>query len=105
MGALIEIVDASVVNVALSHIQASYGATLTQVSWVVSGYSIANVIVLPLAAWIGQRIGKKHWFLQSNASTRREHRRCPAGYHHLESPSRSSWSSGRMVEPGKARCC
>src|SRR5512142_1931243 len=65
LGALMEIVDTSIVNVALVNIQASLGATLQQVSWVVSGYAIANVVILPLSAWIGERMGKKRYFLLS----------------------------------------
>ena len=65
LGALLEIIDTSIVNVALSDIQASLSTTLTQVSWVVSGYGIANVIILPLSAWLGDRFGKKRYFLFS----------------------------------------
>jgi DHA2 family multidrug resistance protein len=65
LGALMEIIDTSIVNVALVNIQASVGATLQQVSWVVSGYAIANVVILPLSAWIGDRIGRKRYFLLS----------------------------------------
>ncbi len=65
LGALLEIVDTSIVNVALTHMQASLGATLAQVSWVVSSYGIANVIILPLSAWLGHRFGKKNYFLFS----------------------------------------
>jgi DHA2 family multidrug resistance protein len=65
LGALLEIVDTSIVNVALSDIQASLGATLTQVTWVISGYAIANVIILPLSAWLGDRFGKKAYFVSS----------------------------------------
>jgi MFS transporter, DHA2 family, multidrug resistance protein len=67
LGALMEIVDTSIVNVALTDMQASLGATLTQMSWVVSSYAIANVIILPLSAWLGQRFGKKNYFLFSLA--------------------------------------
>ncbi len=65
LGALLEIIDTSIVNVALSDIQASLSTTLTQVSWVISGYGIANVIILPLSAWLGDRFGKKNYFLFS----------------------------------------
>jgi MFS transporter, DHA2 family, multidrug resistance protein len=62
-GALLEVIDTSIVNVALADIQAAVGATLTQVSWVVSSYAVANVIVLPMSAWLGQRFGKKRYFV------------------------------------------
>ena len=65
LGALLEIIDTSIVNVALSDIQASMSTTLQQVSWVVSGYGIANVIILPLSAWLGDRFGKKNYFIFS----------------------------------------
>src|SRR6195952_3874681 len=65
IGALLEIIDSSIVNVALTDIQTSVGASLAQVSWVVSSYGIANVIVLPLTAWLGDRFGKKRYFIFS----------------------------------------
>jgi MFS transporter, DHA2 family, multidrug resistance protein len=65
LGALLEIVDTSIVNVALPQVQASLGATLAQVTWVVSGYAVANVIILPMAAWLGERFGKKNYFIFS----------------------------------------
>ena len=65
LAALLEIIDTSIVNVALSDIQASLGTTLSEVGWVVSGYGIANVIILPLSAWLGHRFGKKRYFLFS----------------------------------------
>ncbi|MBX3227349.1 MAG: DHA2 family efflux MFS transporter permease subunit [Labilithrix sp.] len=65
LGALLEIIDTSIVNVALTEMQASLGATLTQMSWVVSSYAIANVIILPLSAWLGNRFGKRRYFVFS----------------------------------------
>src|ERR1700750_2969672 len=65
LGALLEVVDTSIVNVALTNMQNAFGATLTQVSWVVSSYAVANVIILPLTAWLGNRFGKKRYFVFS----------------------------------------
>ncbi|HMJ11493.1 MAG TPA: DHA2 family efflux MFS transporter permease subunit [Polyangiaceae bacterium] len=65
LGALLEIVDISIVNVALTEMQASLGATLGEIGWVVTGYAIANVIILPLSAWLGDRFGKKRFFVFS----------------------------------------
>src|SRR3954471_8279524 len=64
-GALLEVVDTSIVNVALTEMQNSLGATLSQVSWVVSSYAVANVIILPMTAWLGDRFGKKRYFIFS----------------------------------------
>ncbi|MFO0760996.1 MAG: DHA2 family efflux MFS transporter permease subunit [Byssovorax sp.] len=65
LGALLEVVDTSIVNVALTEMQNSLGATLSEVSWVVSSYAVANVIILPLTAWLGERFGKKRYFIFS----------------------------------------
>jgi DHA2 family multidrug resistance protein len=65
LGALLEVVDTSIVNVALTEIQTALGATLNEVSWVVSSYAVANVIILPLTAWLGMRFGKKRYFIFS----------------------------------------
>jgi DHA2 family multidrug resistance protein len=65
LGALLEVVDTSIVNVALTDIEASLGATLSEVSWVVSSYAVANVIILPMTAWLGHRFGKKRYFVFS----------------------------------------
>jgi DHA2 family multidrug resistance protein len=68
LGALLEIIDTSIVNVAMPQIQASLGATLSEVGWVVSSYAVANVIILPLSAWLGSRFGKKNYFIFSLVS-------------------------------------
>ncbi len=65
LGAMMEIVDTSIVNVALPQLQATLGATLTQISWVISSYAVANVIILPLSAWLGDRFGRKRYFMFS----------------------------------------
>lgn len=65
LGALLEIVDTSIVNVALPQMQASLGVTLSEVGWVITSYAIANVIILPLSAWLGDAVGKKRFFVFS----------------------------------------
>ena len=63
--AILEVVDLSIVNVALPYMQGNLGATLSEIGWVSTGYSIANVIVIPLSAWLGLRFGKKRYFIFS----------------------------------------
>jgi DHA2 family multidrug resistance protein len=65
LGALLEIVDTSIVNVAMPQMQASLGVTLSEVGWVITSYAIANVIILPLSAWLGDTFGKKRFFVFS----------------------------------------
>jgi len=64
-GALLELIDTSIVNVALPDIQGNLGATLSEVGWVSTGYSCANVIIIPLSAWLGYRFGKKNYLVFS----------------------------------------
>ena len=64
-GALMEIVDTSIVNVALNDMQAQMGASLSAIGWVVTSYAVANVIILPLSAWLGDVFGRKRYFVFS----------------------------------------
>lgn len=65
LGAILEVIDTSIVNVALTDMQANLGATVSEIGWVVSGYGIANVILIPLSAWLGDYFGKKNYFIFS----------------------------------------
>ena len=63
MASLLEIIDSSIVNVALPSMMGNLGATLEDISMVVTGYAIANAVVLPVSAWLGDRIGRRTYFL------------------------------------------
>lgn len=63
LASLLEIVDASIVNVALPTMMGNLGATLEDISMVVTGYAIANAVVLPVSAWLGERIGRRVYYL------------------------------------------
>ena len=65
LGAILEVIDTSIVNVALVDIQTTLGATITEIGWVVTGYAIANVVLIPLSAWLGDFFGKKTYFVFS----------------------------------------
>ena len=63
LASLLEIVDTSIVNVAIPTMMGNLGATLEDISWVVTGYIIANAIVLPLSGWLGTRIGRRKYYI------------------------------------------
>lgn len=63
LAALLEVIDTSIVNVALTDMQATLGATLSEIGWVVTGYGVANVVMIPLSAWLGDVFGKKRYFV------------------------------------------
>jgi DHA2 family multidrug resistance protein len=62
LASLLEIIDSSIVNVAIPTMMGNLGATLDEISWVTTGYMIANSIVLPIAAWVGTRLGRRKYF-------------------------------------------
>jgi DHA2 family multidrug resistance protein len=63
--AMLEIVDTTIVNVALNNMRGSLGATLTDVAWVITAYAIANVIVIPMTSWLSQQFGRRNYFATS----------------------------------------
>jgi DHA2 family multidrug resistance protein len=65
LGAILEVIDTSIVNVALPDIQGNLGATLSEAGWVSTGYACANVVIIPLTAWLGYRFGRKQYLLFS----------------------------------------
>jgi DHA2 family multidrug resistance protein len=62
MAALLEIIDSSIVNVAIPTMMGNLGVTLDDIGWVSTSYMIANSIVLPIAAWLGTRLGRRTYF-------------------------------------------
>ncbi len=52
--ALLEIVDTTIVNVALTDMKGNLGSTLTEIGWVITAYAIGNVIVVPMTSWLSQ---------------------------------------------------
>jgi DHA2 family multidrug resistance protein len=67
LAALLQTVDLTIVNVALPTIQGNLGATVDEGTWVLTGYVIANVIVIPMTPWLQLRFGRKNYFLASIA--------------------------------------
>jgi DHA2 family multidrug resistance protein len=67
LGAILEVIDTSIVNVALPDIQGNLGATLAEAGWVSTGYACANVVMIPLTAWLGDRFGRKQYLVFSLA--------------------------------------
>ncbi|MES2630252.1 MAG: DHA2 family efflux MFS transporter permease subunit [Bacteroidota bacterium] len=63
--ALLEIVDTTIVNVALNEMRGNLGATLSEVAWVITAYAIANVIMIPLTSWLSQQFGRRNYFAVS----------------------------------------
>ena len=63
--ALLEIVDTTIVNVALTDMKGSMGATLTEIGWVITAYAVGNVIIVPMTSWLSQQYCRRNYFAVS----------------------------------------
>jgi DHA2 family multidrug resistance protein len=63
--ALLEIVDTTIVNVALADMKGNLGVSTSEVAWVVTAYAIGNVIIIPMTSWLSQQFGRRNYFATS----------------------------------------
>src|SRR5437764_1609811 len=61
--AFMQILDTSVTNVILPHLQGSLSAGLDEVSWVITSYLAANAVVIPATGWLAGLIGRQRFFM------------------------------------------
>jgi len=61
--AFMQILDTSVTNVVLPHLQGSLSAGLDEVSWVITSYLAANAVVIPATGWLVGLFGRRRFFL------------------------------------------
>ncbi|MGA2411190.1 MAG: DHA2 family efflux MFS transporter permease subunit [Candidatus Binataceae bacterium] len=62
---ILEVLDSSIVNVALPHMQGSFSASVDEIAWVVTTYLVAAGIMIPTTGWIAGQFGRKRYFLIS----------------------------------------
>src|SRR6266542_3200722 len=67
LASVLELLDTSIVNVAIPHMMGNLGATLDQIAWVSTGYIVANVIVLPITGWLSAYFVRRRYFSRSIA--------------------------------------
>ncbi|HJU46174.1 MAG TPA: DHA2 family efflux MFS transporter permease subunit [Chitinophagaceae bacterium] len=63
--ALLEIVDTTIVNVALPDMKGNLGVSTNEVAWVITAYAIGNVIIIPMTSWLSQQFGRRNYFAAS----------------------------------------
>lgn len=63
--AIMELIDTSIINVALSDISGNLGATIEDTSWAITAYAIANVIIIPLTGFLARYFGRKNYYITS----------------------------------------
>lgn len=67
IGTLMSALDASIVNVSIPAIMADFGSSLDEIEWVVTSYMLAFAVLMPLTAWLRDRIGHKQLYIASLA--------------------------------------
>jgi EmrB/QacA subfamily drug resistance transporter len=67
LGAVMSILDTTVVNVAIKTLASSFHTTLPTIQWVATGYTLALATVIPLSGWIADRFGTKRLYMSSIA--------------------------------------
>jgi MFS transporter, DHA2 family, multidrug resistance protein len=65
LGAALEVLDNTIVNVSLPHMQGTFSASVDEIAWVATSYLVANGIMIPMTGWISSRFGRKRYFLFS----------------------------------------
>ena len=68
MGAtIIQILDSTIANVAIPHMQTSLGATMDTITWILTSYIVASAVAMPITGWLADRIGSRNLFLAAVA--------------------------------------
>jgi DHA2 family multidrug resistance protein len=63
LSAVLEVLDSTIVNVALPHIKSAFGATTDQTTWILTSYIVSAVVVMPLTGVMARRIGRRRLIL------------------------------------------
>ena len=62
IGTFMAVLDATIVNVGLPKIMASFGVGLDKIEWVITAYMLAMAVMLPTAGWLADRFGYKRMY-------------------------------------------
>jgi len=63
LAAFMEVLDTTIVNVALPHIAGSLSSSSDEATWALTSYLVANGIVLTISGWLGDLLGRKRYFI------------------------------------------
>jgi DHA2 family multidrug resistance protein len=63
--AIMELIDISIVNVALNYMSGNLGSTLEDTAWVITSYAIANVIIIPMTSFLTNILGRRNYYIGS----------------------------------------
>src|SRR4029453_17591348 len=60
---VMQVLDTSITNVALPHMQGSFSASIDEMAWVLTSYLAANAVVIPASGWLTSVFGRRRFFL------------------------------------------
>src|SRR6195256_5918122 len=63
MATFMEVLDTSIANVSLPHIAGNLSVTINESTWVLTSYLVSNAVILPIAAWLSGRVGRKRFYM------------------------------------------
>src|SRR5437016_10765443 len=63
MVTVMQVLDTSVTNVALPHMQGSFSASIEEMSWVITSYLAANAVIIPASGWLTSVFGRRRFYL------------------------------------------
>jgi EmrB/QacA subfamily drug resistance transporter len=86
VGSFMSVLDSSIVNVAIPKIQLELGATAQSVAWIVTGYSLALGVIVPVSGWLGLRIGQTNLYVA-----------CIAGFAAASALCGLAWNLGSLI--------
>jgi len=63
LATFMEVLDTSIANVALPHIAGGLSSGVDESTWVLTSYLVSNAVILPISAWIADRVGRKRFYM------------------------------------------
>src|SRR3954468_6382800 len=63
LGMLMQVLDTTIANVALPHMQARLSAPRETINWVLTSYIVASAIAIPITGWLADKVGRKPLFI------------------------------------------
>lgn len=64
---LLQVLDTTIANVAIPHMQSTLGATSESITWVLTSYIVASAVAMPVTGWLADRVGGRRLFILSVA--------------------------------------
>src|SRR5215218_7916640 len=65
LASMMQVIDTSIINVAIPNMMGELGASIDEIAWVSTGYILASVIIIPMTGWLAGVFGRKRYFTGS----------------------------------------